>query len=64
MVMANIYCRCGKYEEALDEIEVLLSVQNSFTVNSANLNAHFDPLRKLPRYQEMMKKYALSPGSL
>lgn len=63
MVMANIYSKCGEYEKALDQIEVLLTQQTVFTVHGARLNKYYDPLRKLPRYQEMMKKYARPPGS-
>lgn len=63
MVMAIIYTKCGKYEKALDEIQVLFSEQTSFSVNALDRNSHFEPLRKLPRYQEMLKKYASLSGS-
>ncbi len=57
MVMATIYVECGEFDKALDELETLLSQQTGFTVNDFKLNPELEPLRKLPRYQEMMKKY-------
>lgn len=59
MVMASIYVECGEYDKAMDELEVLLSEQTPFTVNDFKLNPDLEPLRKLPRYQEMMRKFAL-----
>ena len=58
MVMAIIYAKCGDYDKALDELEELLLQQTNYTVNDFKLNMELEPLRKLPRYQEMMKKYA------
>jgi|CXWL01.1.fsa_nt_gi hypothetical protein len=58
MVMAIIYVKCGKYDEAIDQLEVLLSEQTGFTVNSFSKNSNLDPLRDLPRYQEMIRKYS------
>lgn len=57
MVMAVIYTKCGQYDKALDELEVLLSQLTGYSVNSLKMSGHFDPLRKLPRYQEMIRKY-------
>ena len=59
MVMADIYIKCGEYDQALDELETLLSQRTGFTTNDFKLIGYLDPLRKLPRYQEMVKKYAL-----
>lgn len=64
MVMAFIYVKCGRYEQALDELEVLLSEQTPYTVNDFKLNRELDPLRKLPRYQEMVRKYAGTSAGL
>jgi hypothetical protein len=63
MVMAIIYVKCGKYDKALDELEELLSQQTNYTVNDFKLNKELEPLRKLPRYQEMMRNNATPPGS-
>lgn len=59
MVMANIYAGCGEYDKALEELEELLSSQTSYTVHDFEMNTNLDPLRRIPRYQELMKKYAL-----
>ncbi len=59
MVMAIVYTKCGQYDKAIDELEVLLTQQTNYSVNDFSLNSDFEPLRKLPRYQELMKKYAL-----
>lgn len=58
--MATIYVECGEYDKALDELEVLLAEQTPFTVNDFKLNPDLEPLRKLPRYQEMIRKYSAS----
>jgi hypothetical protein len=58
MVMAIIYIKCGEYDKALDELDVLLAQQTPFTVNDFKLNPELEPLRKLPRYQEMIRKYS------
>jgi len=58
MVMAIIYVKCGDFDKALNELEELLSQQTNYTVNDFKLNMDLEPLRKLPRYQEMMRKYA------
>lgn len=58
MVMAAIYVKCGEHDKAIDELEVLLSQQTGFTVNDFKLNTDLEPLRKLPRYQELMRRYA------
>jgi tetratricopeptide (TPR) repeat protein len=63
MVMAIIYVKCGQYDKALDELEELLSQQTPYTVNDFKMNRELEPLRKLPRYQEMIRKYADTSGS-
>jgi len=64
MVMALIYVKCGQYDNAIDELEVLLSQKTNFTVNDFKLNLDLEPLWKLPRYQEMIHRYSDSPGSI
>ena len=63
MVMAIIYVKCGLYDKALDELEELLSQQTNYTPNDFNMHEEFAPLRKLPRYQELMQKYRTQPSS-
>lgn len=62
MVMAIIYVKCGKYDEALDQLEELLSQQTAFTVNDFILNSELAPLRRLPRYQQLLRKYERAIG--
>ena len=57
MVMAIIYVKCGENDKALDELEELLSQQTNYTVNDFKLNMELEPLRNLPRYQQLMEKY-------
>jgi hypothetical protein len=59
MVMAIVYTRCGQYDKAIGELEVLLSQQTNYSVNDFKLNSEFEPLRNLPRYQQLLKRYAL-----
>ena len=59
MVMTRIYTNCGEYDKALDELEYLLSLESLVTPNSLKIEYWTRPLRELPRYKEMMKKYAM-----
>jgi hypothetical protein len=59
MVMARIYAECEKYDEAIDELELVLSLETRITVNTLKLKHWIDPLRDHPRYKSMIKKYAL-----
>jgi len=64
MVMAIIYIKCGQYDKALDQIEELLAQQTPYTINDFKLNGKLEPLRELPRYREMMRKYSAPSDSL
>jgi TolB-like protein len=57
MLMARIYANCGKYDEAVNEIDYALSLQTYVTVNSLRLKHWIDPLRDNPRYQELISSY-------
>jgi hypothetical protein len=60
MVMATIYTTCGRYDEAIAEIEYILSLKSNLTVNDFKLNRLYKPLRGKPEFQALMKKYALT----
>lgn len=62
MVMAQIYTICGRYDEALEQIDYLLSQESDYTVNAFKLDKTFDPLRDMPKFQALMSKYALRPN--
>ena len=63
MVMAQIYAKCGRYDEAIDKIEYLLSLEGNFTVNDFKLDKNFDPLRNIPKFQALMEKYKYNPDT-
>jgi hypothetical protein len=57
MVMARIYANCGKYDQAIDELELVLSLETHITVNTLKLKHWIDPLRDNPRFKTLIKKY-------
>ena len=59
MVMAEIYTECGRYDEALDELEHILSLETGTTVNELMLQWWIEPLKDLPRYQQLTEMYRL-----
>ncbi len=56
--LALMYVMVGEYDAALDQIEYLLSIPSDFSVPWLRLDPRYDPLRKLPRYQKLLEKYA------
>jgi hypothetical protein len=63
MVMANIFIKCGKYPEAIQMIDKLLSLEGYYTVNNFKLDIMCEPIRDLPEFQMLMNKYQLHEGS-
>jgi len=57
MVMAQIYTECGRYDEAIDEIEYVLSLETDVTVNRLRFLSWTEPLFKEPRFQDMISRY-------
>ena len=58
--LACIYTMIGHYDQALDQIEYLLSVPSWFSVGYLELHPIFDPLRNLPRYKAIVQKFKSS----
>ena len=58
MVMAEIHINCGNYDEAIDELDYLLSLKADYTTNNLRLWSWVDPLRNHPRFQAMIEMYA------
>jgi serine/threonine-protein kinase len=56
--LAYIYSMVGEYDQALDEIELLLSIPYYFTTWDLKLNPFWDPMRDHPRFQELIAKYS------
>jgi TolB-like protein/tetratricopeptide (TPR) repeat protein len=56
--LAQIYALTGESDEALRLIDHLLIVPNGLTVSVLKLDPAWDPLRKDPRFQALIDKYA------
>jgi tetratricopeptide (TPR) repeat protein len=56
--LAQIYALTGEADEAFRLIDHLLSVPNGLTIPVLNLDPIWDPLRKDPRFQALIDKYA------
>lgn len=61
--MAIAHTICGEYDKALDDWDVLLATGTLYTVRHLQTQKDFEPLRMLPRYKELIKKYALPAGT-
>jgi serine/threonine-protein kinase len=56
--LAEVYCRVGEYDKALDEIDHLLSIPSWFSVHELKISPWYDPVRNLPRYKQIVEKYS------
>jgi len=56
--LALIYTRLGMVEEALDQIDLLLSIPAKFSVVVLEMDPRWDGLRDHPRYREIVEKYS------
>jgi serine/threonine protein kinase/tetratricopeptide (TPR) repeat protein len=54
---ALVYVKVGKYDLAIDQLELLLSIPSNITVLWLRLDPRWDPLRTHPRFQALLKKY-------
>ena len=63
MVMAKIHINCGNYDEAIDELDYLLSIEALWTANGLLLWTWVDPLRDQPRFKALLKKYERQYGT-
>ncbi len=57
MALARIYANCGRYEEAIDELEAVLSLETYVTVNTLKFKHWIDPFRDDPRFLALTRKY-------
>ncbi len=57
--LGRIYMICEQYDECLDKIEYLLTIpaadEANISVELLNVDAFHDKLRKLPRFQKILK---------
>ncbi len=63
MVMAKIYLLAGQYDNAIDELEFVLSIPAPVSAKSLRINPFFEPLRDQPRFQALLEKYGEPDGS-
>lgn len=56
--LAHIYTIVGEYDKAMDQIEHLLSIPSWFSVPWFKIDPRCNPLRKFPRFQQLLKKYS------
>jgi Flp pilus assembly protein TadD len=56
--LAEIYAWVGEPDEAFRLLDHLLTVPNGLTVSLLKLDPVWDPLRKDPRFQALIDKYA------
>jgi hypothetical protein len=56
--LAEIYALTGESDEAFRLLDHLLQVPNGLTVHTIKLDPAWDPLRKDPRLQALIEKYA------
>ena len=56
--LALIYTRLRRVEEALDQIDLLLSIPAKFSVTVLEMDPRWDILRDHPRYREIVERYS------
>ncbi len=61
--MTEIYIMVGEYAAAMDNIEHLLSVPAFVSVPFLESSPKFDPIRELPRFKRIVRKYSGKSGS-
>lgn len=59
--LAQIYAWTGEFDEAFRLLDHLLSVPNGLTVAILKIDPAWDSLRKDPRFQALIDKYAANP---
>jgi tetratricopeptide (TPR) repeat protein len=57
-LLAEIYAWTGEFDEAFRLLDHLLAVPNGLTIPMLKLEPAWDPLRKDPRFQALIDKYA------
>jgi hypothetical protein len=63
MVMARIYAKSGRYDDALDELEYLSSIPSPYTARYMAITSDFSELRDHPRFQALIEKYEAEHGT-
>ena len=55
--LAHIYTMVGDHDQALKQIEYLLSNPSWISVPYLEMDPRWNPLREDPRFQEILEKY-------
>jgi hypothetical protein len=58
MVMAQIYTMADKYDDAIDQLEYLLSIPSWCTPAFIKADPIFAPLQDIPRFKKVLRDYA------
>jgi non-specific serine/threonine protein kinase len=53
--LARIYVMVGEHDEAIDQLEHLLSIPGPFSISLIRLNPAWDPLRNHPRFKKLIE---------
>jgi tetratricopeptide (TPR) repeat protein len=53
--LARIYVMVGEYDEAIDQVEYLLSVPGEMSIPLLRLDPAWDPLRNHPRFKKLVE---------
>ena len=53
--LARIYVMVGEYDEAIDQLEYLLSIPSRLTIPLLRLDPAWDPLRNHPRFKKLIE---------
>jgi TolB-like protein/Flp pilus assembly protein TadD len=53
--LAEIYVKCGKYDAAIDQLEICLSMPSGMSVGHLRADPIWDPLRTNPRFRRLME---------
>ncbi len=60
VILANILVTVGEYDEAIEQLEYLMSIPagQDLSLNSLRFNTVYDPLRDHPRFKRLVDKYS------
>jgi serine/threonine protein kinase/tetratricopeptide (TPR) repeat protein len=56
--LAEIYSIIGDQDDAIDQLDLLLSMPSELSVAYLKIDSMFDPVRENPRFQQMIQKYS------
>lgn len=56
--LAEIYCIIGNQDDAIDQLEILLSIPSQVSAAYLKTDSMFDSVRENPRFQAMIQKYS------